>query len=73
MIQRPVVSIEVPRFLDFVCFEFLFKDKQIDDTVIKELFPTETSLIAKIAKNIIKFVLDNAGISEDIYKNLIEF
>ncbi len=73
MVQKAAVSVEVPRFLDFVCFEFLFKGKKIDEKVIGEFFPTNTSLIAKMSKNTAKFIMDNSGISEDIYKNLMDF
>jgi hypothetical protein len=73
IIQKPAVSIEVPRFLDFVCFEFLFKGKKIEENKIKEIFPIETSLIAKMGKNVAKFIMSNAGISEDIFKNLMDF
>lgn len=73
MVQKPAISVEVPRFLDFVCFEFLFKDKKIDEKVIEEFFPTNTSLIAKMSKNIAKFIIDNAGISENVYKDLMDF
>ena len=73
MVQRPAVSVEVPRFLDYVCFEFLFKDRQIDEKIIGRLFPKETSFIAKMSKNVAKFITENAGISEDVYKNLIDF
>jgi hypothetical protein len=73
MIQKPSVSVEVPRFLDFIFFEFLFKDKTIDEKVVKELFPANTSLVAKMGKNITKFIVDNTGISENLYKNLVDF
>jgi hypothetical protein len=73
MVQKPAISVEVPRFLDFVCFEFLFKDKKIDEKVIEEFFPANTSLIAKMSKNIAKFIIDNAGISEGVYKDLMDF
>jgi hypothetical protein len=73
LVQKPTVSIEVPRLLDFICFEFLFKGKKIDEKIIAEFFPIDTSLIAKMGKNIAKFITDNTKISEEVYKNLMDF
>jgi hypothetical protein len=73
MIQRPIVSTNVPRFLDFICFEFLFKDRKIDVGKVKELFPSETEMIAKLGKNVAKFVVDHGNIPESMFENLMEF
>lgn len=73
MIQRPTISPHVPRFLDFVCFEFLFKNRKIDVEKVKEVFPLGTDMIAKLSKNVTKFVVENGNIPESMFENLMEF
>jgi len=73
MIQRPTISTHVPRFLDFVCFEFLFKNRKIDVEKVKELFPSDADMIAKLSKNVTKFVVDSGNFPESMFENLMEF
>lgn len=73
MVQRPTISTHVPRFLDFICFESLFRNRKIDVEKVKELFPSDLEMIAKLSKNVAKFVIDNGNIPESMFKNLMEF
>lgn len=73
MLQRPMTSIQVPRFLDFTCHEFLFKNKKMEQGDIERLFPSETDMVAKLAKNVAKFVVDKKGIPEEYFSDLMAF
>jgi len=71
--QRPKISVEVPRFLDLVCYEYLLKEKEIDQKKVEEIFPSDTDLIAKMSKNVLKFIIDKKNVPEKIYESLMNF
>ena len=73
MVQRPSISAEVPRFMDFLFFEYLFKQKAIDEKIVRELFPFDTQYIAKMSKNVVKFIIETSNISEELFKSLNDF
>ena len=71
--HRPKETVQIPRFLDLFCYEFLFKGNKIDEDKLKEFFPNNIDLIAKLSKNIVRFVTDNKKISEKIFEPLLNF
>lgn len=73
LMQRPKISKEIPRFLDLVCYEYLLKNREIDKRRIGEIFPRDTEMIAKLSKNIIRFMVAEKHVPEEIYQSLMDF
>jgi hypothetical protein len=55
-IDKAEYSIEVPRFLDFFIYEYILNSKEIDNDRLSSLFKTDVDIVAKLSKNLIKFV-----------------
>ena len=71
--NRPKETVQIPRFLDLVCYDFLFKGIEIDEEKLKAFFPNNIDLIAKLAKNLVKFIIDEKGIPTKIFDPLMNF
>lgn len=57
LLNHPEYSIQVPQFLDFVIHEYIFNGKEINKEELSQLFPqTDLDLLAKISKNIVRFL-----------------
>ena len=60
-------------FLDFTCYEYLLKNNEIDRNKLTKMFSHETDTIAKLSKNIIRFVITERSIPEEMYGDLLNF
>ncbi len=69
LLAKPMVSIQVPRFLDFICNEFLFRKMTVEQENLRNLFPSDTNLLSKLAKNVGRFIIDKKGIPEEFFLN----
>jgi len=73
LIQKPNLAINVPRFLDLICYEYLMKGKEIDYERVKKIFPEKTDFVAKLSKNVIRFLITQRNIPQEMYENLLNF
>lgn len=71
--QRPMKSVQIPRFLDIICYEYLLKGKEIERSKTEEIFPSHIDLIAKLSKNVVKFIIDQKQIPEKKFEGLMSF
>lgn len=71
--NNPKEAIQVPRFLDFICYEFLMKETEIDLDKLKKLFPDSIDLIAKLTKNIVNFVMDQKNVPQNLFEAFLKF
>jgi hypothetical protein len=72
ILDEPEISIYIPRFLDFFIYEYIISKKNVNKDELISLFPVDLDLLAKLSKNIIKFLEPNIT---DIraYEKLIRF
>ena len=69
--KNPKASTIVPRMLDLLFFEFLFKNKTIDKSIIRSFFTIETDLMdmsLKQAKNVIELFIKYGKVPEQYFK-----
>jgi hypothetical protein len=55
-VSKPEYSIEVPRFIDFFVYEYIMKNEEVNTEELKSLFKTDINMLAKLSKNLIRFV-----------------
>jgi hypothetical protein len=67
----PLAAKEVPRFLDFACYEFLLKKKPVDLSNSKLRFAADNVLIAKLAKDVIDFWVKTCKLEVDTFQPLL--
>lgn len=73
LLKNPKYSTQIPRFLDFITFEYILNDKNIDRAELAQLFPEiDLDLLAKMSKNLIRF-LDPQIESRKVMNKLLSF
>ena len=72
LMDKAEYSIELARFMDFFMYNYILEDKEVNKLYLKILFTKDLDLIAKLAKNIIRFVDPLSG-SREMNKKLIEY
>jgi len=68
-VSKPEYSIEVPRFIDFFVYEYIMKNEEVDTEELKSLFKIDIDMLAKLSKNLIRFVdplADERNVNEKI-------
>ena len=64
----------VPRFADFVAFEWLIEEEPLDADILKNRFHgTNTDLLVKLTKNILDFFLKWSKISDEPFQSIYEY
>jgi hypothetical protein len=72
LMDKAEYSVELPRFLDFFMFEYVFFDKDINKLYLNSFFNRDLDILAKLAKNIIKF-LDPLSESREMNRKLFDY
>jgi hypothetical protein len=73
-LSHPNEAILIPRFIDFVCYEFLYPQQEISKEQLTKFFENNNLYtLTKMAKNILNFYLDSTGIDREIFKPLLDF
>lgn len=69
------LSREVPRFLDFIVYEFMMKNEKIRREDIAKVFGVgmDPFKMAKLAKNSTKFYFETTKLDETVFKELFGF
>lgn len=72
LLDETEISIYISRFLDFFIYEYVISKKDVNKDELKSIFPVDLDMLAKLSKNIIKFLEPNIA---DIkaYEKLIKF
>jgi len=72
LMDKPKTAREIPRFLDFIFYEYLLNGKEIVQEEIRNFFFEDLDLLSKLSKNVISFAVDKE-ISEQMFKPLLDF
>jgi len=65
--KNPKSAIKSPRILDFILFEFLFKEKEIEVELLKNVLDIQTDLDIKQAKNVLNLLIKYGDIPSEFY------
>jgi|GEM_PF-2440753 len=71
LLAKPKQAVEIPRFLDIALYEYCLKDKEVDEKVLKRIFPHDFNLILKLSKNILNFIIKNCNLAEEFFGDLL--
>lgn len=55
-VNKPSYSTNVPRFLDYFLYEYVLDNKMPNHDDLKKLFSVDLDMLAKLSKNIIRFI-----------------
>jgi hypothetical protein len=69
--KNPKSAIKSPRILDFVLFEFLFKNKEIEVELLKNVLDIQTDFDIKQAKNVLNLLIKFGDIPNEFYDKFL--
>ncbi len=72
IISRPDIAIHIPRFLDYFIYQFILADNDVDKEDLELLFPVDIDILAKMSKNIVKFMKSDIE-NIDLFNKLMAF
>ena len=71
-VDKPIYSTKIPRFIDFFVYEYVLKKKEIEKDVLNKLFQVDIDILAKLSKNLIRFI-DPLASERNINEKLLAF
>jgi hypothetical protein len=71
-VDKPLYSINVPRFMDYFLYQYILYNKKPNRNNLEEIFSTDIDMLAKLSKNIIRFV-DPIGDERKINSKILNF
>lgn len=73
LVNQPAEFRSIPRFVDIVCYEYILKNKPISMEELSSRFKEgDTTLLAKLTKDIIEFYLDTTSIDKTMFRPLLK-
>jgi len=72
ILEHPSISKEVPLFMDTFFYEFTLKNQKVETGFLEKFF-SNLNMVAKMAKNVIKFACAESNISNELLKDLLSF
>lgn len=70
-LDKPLISTEIPRFLDYVFYEFIISKKDILKDELLKIFPNNLDLLLKLSKNVINFFFKWTNLNKEIVEPLL--
>ena len=74
LVSRPHQTRVLPLFMDIVCFEFLHKGTALSkEELSKYISDHDVFMLAKLAKNVVRFYLDSTSTKTNLFDQLLNF
>jgi len=70
LLDKAEYSVEIPRFLDFFIYEYILNNSNVNKEYLSTLVNKDLNLVAKLAKNILRFVdplAENRAMNKKIF------